>query len=1107
LTQLKTLHAGGSGNIHKVNMRVFIDTWGIQDISVLQGLNQLQSLDLSGSSIQDISVLQGLNQLQSLDLSYTKVEDISVLQGLNQLQSLYLSGSSIQDISVLQGLNQLQSLDLIETNVSDISVLQGLNQLQSLSLSGSSIQDISVLQGLNQLQSLYLSGSSIQDISVLQGLNQLQSLYLSGSSIQDISVLQGLNQLQSLYLSGSSIQDISVLQGLNQLQSLDLIETNVSDISVLQGLNQLQSLDLSDSSIQDISVLQGLNQLQSLDLSYTKVEDISVLQGLNQLQSLYLSYTKVEDISVLQGLNQLQSLYLSYTKVEDISVLQGLNQLQSLDLSYTKVEDISVLQGLNQLQSLSLSGSSIQDISVLQGLNQLQSLYLSGSSIQDISVLQGLNQLQSLYLRSTQVEDISPLLPLIQTGIAITLGQYDSGKGIHLYDCPLSNPPVEVVKQGNQAILEYFAERELAGEETVYEAKLLIVGEAGTGKTTLARKLCDVHAPMPEESIDTTTGIQIQIETLCEPGKPDFYMHIWDFGGQEIYHSTHQFFLTKRSLYVLLLDGRKEEDPHYWLQVQDLLGEDSPVLLLLNQKGDIQTPLSEQELRGYYGNLKAAYTLNLKDDQAGIEHLQAEIAHHIRNLPHFRQGEKIPRRWVRIREQLENRGKAEPYISLQTYRDICAEIGISEKRKQDILSDFLHSLGVILHFPKEDLLRKMVILRPDWATHAVYQVLDHTKAKADPPGHFRREQLADIWQLDSHQEADAELLALMKRFELCYELPHQQGTYIVPRLLPNDQPTYEWPEDAAQLELRYAYTFMPKGIVTRLIVRQHRYIADQATVWQRGAVFTYQGAYAEVIERYRDRRIHLRAYGPNRRDVLTLLSKDIDELNASFDFDEKLKVEALIPCNCERCRTVQGDEKEYFDRETLLDFKASPISDIQCRKGKTMVSVLGLIGDVFTQQQIQKLSQQYEAPMAKRKPESSSKHEYHFHNSQVNLNADTKGDIHQTINQNQLANDLTPHLDMIRELIEAEKAAGLLDEEGYEEALEVVDELADNPQPENEKQQRRWKRWLGRIAQKGGELLQKRVEKGTDTLVSEAVKDWATNGGGLDLIGSFTSIL
>jgi len=54
----------------------------------------------------------------------------------------------------------------------------------------------------------------------------------------------------------------------------------------------------------------------------------------------------------------------------------------------------------------------------------------------------------------------------------------------------------------------------------------------------------------------------------------------WDFGGQEIYHATHQFFLTRRSLYLLVADDRKEDtDFNYWLEVVGLLSDQSPLCL------------------------------------------------------------------------------------------------------------------------------------------------------------------------------------------------------------------------------------------------------------------------------------------------------------------------------------------------------------------------------------------------------------------------------------------------------------------------------------------------------------------------------------------------
>ncbi len=91
-----------------------------------------------------------------------------------------------------------------------------------------------------------------------------------------------------------------------------------------------------------------------------------------------------------------------------------------------------------------------------------------------------------------------------------------------------------------------------------------------------------------------------------------FRVNIWDFGGQEIYHATHQFFLTKRSLYALVADTRKEDtDFYYWLNVVELLSEGSPVLLVKNEKQDRHREISERQLRGQFGNLEKTLSANL----------------------------------------------------------------------------------------------------------------------------------------------------------------------------------------------------------------------------------------------------------------------------------------------------------------------------------------------------------------------------------------------------------------------------------------------------------------------------------------------------------------
>ena len=54
-------------------------------------------------------------------------------------------------------------------------------------------------------------------------------------------------------------------------------------------------------------------------------------------------------------------------------------------------------------------------------------------------------------------------------------------------------------------------------------------------------------------------------------------------------HATHQFFFTKRSLYLLVLDASKDENEsnlHNWLKMIQSYAEDAPVLVVIN-KGEL----------------------------------------------------------------------------------------------------------------------------------------------------------------------------------------------------------------------------------------------------------------------------------------------------------------------------------------------------------------------------------------------------------------------------------------------------------------------------------------------------------------------------------------
>jgi GTPase SAR1 family protein len=192
-----------------------------------------------------------------------------------------------------------------------------------------------------------------------------------------------------------------------------------------------------------------------------------------------------------------------------------------------------------------------------------------------------------------------------------------------------------------------------------------------------------------------------------ENGQP-FRVNIWDFGGQEIYHHTHQFFLTKRYLYVLVADTRKEDtDFYYWLNVVRLLTNNSPLLIIKNEKQDRLREIPENQLRGQFSNFKETLPANLATNR-GLSEILSKIRHFISTLPHV--GSVLPKTWVKVREVLESDFRN--HISLDEYLRICEQNRFKEKKDKLQLSEYLHDLGVCLHFQEDPLLKKTVILKP-----------------------------------------------------------------------------------------------------------------------------------------------------------------------------------------------------------------------------------------------------------------------------------------------------------------------------------------------------------------------------------------------------------
>ncbi len=494
------------------------------------------------------------------------------------------------------------------------------------------------------------------------------------------------------------------------------------------------------------------------------------------------------------------------------------------------------------------------------------------------------------------------------------------------------SPPIEIINQGEEAIRNYYEERK-KGEVNLYEAKLLLVGHGAVGKTSLMKRLIHNDYNNHESS---TEGIDIKQWDLLSEDKKELKINIWDFGGQDIYYSTHQFFLSKRSLYILVWDARIEKmmpnmaSFDYWLNIVSLLSQKSPILVVHSKVDERIKRIDESLLLKHFPNIVGFYDVSAKTG-TGIPELKKIIQTEIRKLSHI--GETLPKAWLDIRNKLKQTNKE--FISYEEYISICKKHKLNTRQALH-LSDFFHDLGIFLHFQRNDILRNLIFIKPEWATNAVYKIID-TKEVVINFGKFSSSQLPDIWY-DYPENKYAFLIELMKKFEICYKLP-ETNNYMVPELFPPSKPNINW-DYTDNLHFEFRYKFMPAGIITRLIVRMHDYIRDNI-YWFQGAVIEREQTKAVVTSDILERHVKIKIKGKNKQDLFGIIRYEIERINKTL---KQPYVELMTPCNCYKCK--DSENPKFFAFKTLNGALDNGIKVMLCEKSFEYISINKLLGKV-----------------------------------------------------------------------------------------------------------------------------------------------------------------
>jgi hypothetical protein len=618
---------------------------------------------------------------------------------------------------------------------------------------------------------------------------------------------------------------------------------------------------------------------------------------LKELELLHLGRNPgISDYSVLRELPHLSEIRLWENKLEDISFLSSLPGLKVLSLGGNPgIHDYSVLIELPHLTEIYLWQNELKDISFLSRLPGLKVLSLGyNPGISDYSVLRELPQLSELYLFENNLTDVSFLAGL------------ENLKIVNLYDNPIQNPPPEIVDQGWPAILDYFRSLEKDRQVRLNEVRVLFVGDGGSGKTSLLKQLRGL--PFDEDE-DKTHGIDIhtlQVTAANEAGASHspIRARCWDFGGQEIMHASHQFFLSRRALYLLVVDGRKDHKAEYWLQHIQVFGGASPVLVIIN-KTDVHSAfdLDRHSLQTKFPNIKGFFRTSCKTGQ-GVKEvlsaLQTELP-----LTELIQT-PVAASWMTVKNRLEQETLTHCYIDHRTFNDICSGAHIPDGSSRETLIHFLNELGVVLHFSHLEL-EEFHVLNPRWVTEAVYRIIDSTYL-AENHGILPKNKLGYVVNKEKdkrsrldQQFADRDyspaemnyIISLMQRFELCYTTP--DDAILVPDLLEPNTPDLAAAAlpDPAPLDFIVKYDFFPRNILPRLLIRLHKHIKNNLR-WRTGMALAdpllHTTAVIQADEN--DKTISIHIMGERKRDHLAVIRSHLREINESF---KQLHYEELIP--------------------------------------------------------------------------------------------------------------------------------------------------------------------------------------------------------------------
>lgn len=435
------------------------------------------------------------------------------------------------------------------------------------------------------------------------------------------------------------------------------------------------------------------------------------------------------------------------------------------------------------------------------------------------------------------------------------------------------------------------------------EAKMVVVGREAVGKTSLVRFLTTGE---PRDVSEPKT-IGIHRKLWAPAGDQGPALNVWDFGGQEMQLQTHKFFLTERSLYLIVLEARREDDDaiYEWLRTVSAVDNESPVIVVINKTETDQdrflVNLDERRLRDNYPQIASIVHTSCDDTNYArerIEDLRAQIVSAVRESADVLGTDaRIPTSWLAVKESIESLSAEHDVLPYGEYVRLCltgpAERPIENRDEQASLLLLLHQTGSVIAHGMSRVFRahreEITLLNPNWLTRAIYGLIRDREIEAEPEFELARigEVVRERPDLDESRyppERYDYIVSLMESIGLAYQIGGSSPTrYLIPSTLNPSAPAGYVPYSGA-LKFRYRYEYLPPGLIPRFIVIAHHRLEGTNNIWRNGAILAAEGCRVAVTASREERLIEITVDGPRnrRRSALSMIREDLERVNSFF---------------------------------------------------------------------------------------------------------------------------------------------------------------------------------------------------------------------------------